>query len=227
MSNGANFSPDPEEAVRIVSHFGPAGPVACVWRWLDMIRAGNFASAWAGMDDNLRLCRAQASLWANRTVSEIAALDLEEEAERLAAVPSTSALWSDFATTELHQLHETWHHRFQALAEGRLGAGSGTRVLGPDLELVLLLEGDGEVQVFNEPILVPDAFPFAVRLTGDGWKVAAYGDFIPEPGWPPTFVGTDGFHHSMNNTGRKRPVEPVDVLEGAVNAPVPQSDNLG
>lgn len=103
------------------------------------------------------------------------------------AVPSASSLWPDFAITELDQLHKTWPHRFKAMEEGRLGAGSATRVLGPDLEVVLLMEGTGEMEAFYQPTLVPDAFPFAVRLTDHGWRVAAYGDFIPEPGWPPDF----------------------------------------
>ena len=140
--------------------------------------------SWAS---TLRLCRTQAWLWNNRTHPDIAALDLEEEAERIAAVPSGSSLWSDFAITELDQLNETWPHRFKAMEEGRLGAGSATRVIGPDLEVVLLMEATGEVEVFDQPTLVPDTFPFAVRMTDYGWRVAAYADFIPEPGWPPEF----------------------------------------
>jgi len=185
MSNGTDFTPDPEEAGRIASHFGPDGPVAAVYAWLDLVRADDFGSAWVLMDDNLRLCRAQAWLWNNRSHPDIAALDLDEEAKRIAAVPSTSSLWPDFAITELDQLNGTWPHRFKAMEEGRLGAGSATRVLGPDLEVVLLMEGTGEVEVFDQPTLVPDAFPFAVRMTDHGWRVAAYGDFVPEPGWPP------------------------------------------
>jgi len=68
-----------------------------------------------------------------------------------------------------------------------MAAGSATRVLGPDLEVVLLMEGTGEAEVFDQPTLVPDAFIFTVRVTDHGWRVAAYDDFIPEPGWPPQF----------------------------------------
>jgi hypothetical protein len=137
------------------------------------------------MDTNLRLCRAQAWLWNNRNDAYVSALDIEVEAERMAAVPSTGSLWSSFATTELGQLHQTWPHRFQALNEGRLGAGSATRVLGPDLEVVVLVEGDGQPEVFDKPTMV-DAMVFTVRITDDGWKLA-YTDFIREPGWPPRF----------------------------------------
>jgi len=137
------------------------------------------------MDTNLRLCRAQAWLWNNRNGADVSALDMEPEAEWMAAVPSTSSLWSSFATTELGQLHQTWPHRFQALNEGRLGASSATRVLGPDLEVVVLVGGDGQPEVFDEPTMV-DAMVFTVRITDDGWKLA-YTDFIREPGWPPRF----------------------------------------
>jgi len=182
-----DFTPDPEEAARIAYHFAPDGPVAAVYAWLDLVKAGDFTGAWALMDSNLRLCRAQAWLWNNRSQPDIVSLDLDKEAERVAAVPSTSSLWSNFATTELNQLYGTWPHRFEALEGGRLGAGSATRVLGPDLEVVLLIEGSGEAEVFDQPTLVTDAFLFAVRMTDRGWRIAAYGDFVPEPGWPPEF----------------------------------------
>jgi hypothetical protein len=185
MDDKKDFTPDPEEADRIAHHLGPDGPVAVVYAWLDLVKAGDFAGAWVLMDDNLRLCRAQAWLWNNRFFPDIGASDLEKEARRMTAVPSTSRLWSDFAAIELQQLLDTWPHRFKALEEGRLGAGSATRVLGPNLEIVLLLEGSGEAMVFDEPTLVSDAFLFVVRMTDGGWRIAAYGDFVPEPGWPP------------------------------------------
>lgn len=186
MAESSDYTPDPEEAVRMGSHYGPGGPVEAVFAWLELVKDGDFAIAWSRMDANLRLCRAQAWLWNNRNDTDVAAVDMEVEAERMAAVPSTSSLWSSFAITELDQLHQTWPHRFKALTEGRLGAGSATRVLGPDLEIVLLVEGDGQPEVFDKPTMV-DAMVFTVRITGDGWKLAAYTDFIPLPGWPPQF----------------------------------------
>lgn len=192
MSGTTDFTPDPEEAARILSHFGSEGPVEAVYAWLELIMAGDYAGAWALMDDNLRLCRAQAWLWNNRSLPGIVPAELDKEAARLAAVPSDSPLWSDFAVIELDQLNETWQLRFSAMEEGRVGAGSATRVLGPDLEVVLLLEGSGEVEVFDEPTLVRDAFVFAARMTDGGWRIAAYGDFIPQPGWPPELESPPG-----------------------------------
>lgn len=55
MADRPDFTPNPEEAARIASHFGPEGPVAAVYGWLGLVEVGDFAGAWASMDDNLRL----------------------------------------------------------------------------------------------------------------------------------------------------------------------------
>lgn len=189
MSDGHDFTPDdPVETVRMEHHYGPSGPVAAVYAWLDFIKSDNFASAWEGMDDNFRLCRAQAWLWMNRNHDDIAVLNLEQEAQRLVAVPSRSFLWSDFAVTELDQLHQAWRRFFDAYEAGTLGAASQSRVIGPDLEVVVLQDtGTKEAVVYEGETLIRDAFVFTLRMTSDGWKVAAYGDHLPAPGWPPEF----------------------------------------
>ena len=170
----------------MASHFGPTGPVAAVYAWLESVKAGDFASAWARMDDNLRLCRAQAWLWNNRTFPDIAAVNLDKEAQRITASPSTSAFWEHFARTELHRLEESWEGYFAAYEAGTLGAASASRVIGPDLEVVVLHDtGSQKAVIFDGPTLLTDTLPFTVRLMSDGWKVAAYGDFLPTPGWPP------------------------------------------
>lgn len=184
--NHEHFEVEPEDALRIASHYGHDGPVSAVYRWLKLLAAGDFAGAWADMDDNLRLCRVQAWLWNNQEHEDIATLDLTETAQQLSAAPSPSNLWDSFATTELHQLHGTWQDRFDQLASGSLAAASATRVVGPDLEVVIFTES-AAVWVAKEPTLLTDAFVFTVRMTQGGWKIAAYGDFLPIPGWPPRF----------------------------------------
>ncbi len=59
------------------------------------------------------------------------------------------------------------------------------RPIGLDLELVLMIPTDGEVMQFEGPTLVDNALPFVMRLEIDGWRVAALGDRLPMPGWPP------------------------------------------
>ena len=127
-------------------------------------------------------------LWMNRNHDDIAVLNLEQEAQRLVAVPSRSFLWSDFAVTELDQLHQAWRRFFDAYEAGTLGAASQSRVIGPDLEVVVLQDtGTKEAVVYEGETLIRDAFVFTLRMTSDGWKVAAYGDHLPAPGWPPEF----------------------------------------
>jgi len=180
-----HFEPDPEEAARMASHQGPDGPVSAVYRWLELLADGDFTGAWARMDDNLRLCRAQAWLWANRHHDDIAALDLEAAAERLSSMQSSSsALWGSFASTELHQLFETWGPRFEQLESGSLASASATRIVGPDLEVIVLTES-AEAWVAKGPTLLTNVFVFTVRMTANDWKIAAYGDCVPIPGWPP------------------------------------------
>ena len=190
MTADAGLTPpdDPVEALRRAYHYGPTGPVSAVYAWLDLIKAGDFASAWTRMDDNLRLCRAQAWLWANRKHEDIASRNLEQEARHLVELPSRSAFWSDFAATELDQLYESWERFLDANEDGTLGAASHSRVMGPELEIVVLQDtGTQGTVIYDQDTLILDAFVFTLRLADGGWKVAAYGDFIPTPGWPPEF----------------------------------------
>lgn len=76
----------------------------------------------------------------------------------------------------------------------QLTAGQHHRLLGPDLEVVLLIDkrdlGIGED---GEPGWLPGTYartlPIAVRLVGRKWLVHAPG-IVWEPGWPPTVVHT-------------------------------------
>ena len=57
-------------------------------------------------------------------------------------------------------------------AAGRLGAGSATRLVGPDVERVILTETDpDEPMVFDEPTLVA-AIQIDVCWNGDSWRIA-------------------------------------------------------
>lgn len=186
MTDGPDFTPDPEEASRLAYHYGPGGPVETVYEWLRSVGEGDFAAVWHGMDDNYRLCVAQAWLWSNRTHPYVVGLDLNQEADRLVAGRSESDLWEHFAQTEMREVQQMCDRLPRLLDSGTLGAGSSSRVVGPDLEIVILMETD-EVLAFDGATLVDTAFPFTVRMTDNGWKVAAFGDFVPEPGWPPGF----------------------------------------
>lgn len=171
-----------------VSHYAEGGPVAAVWSFLEQVfDARSFAGAWALLDENLRTCRAQAWLFNNRQ-------HFGGEAALPALLPGlvtgsgASPHWRDFASIELAQLQEAWGESY-----GRgLGAASGQRPIGVDLEIVLLMPIGDEVVLVTEPTLVLDGLSFVVRRVGPRFEVAAYGDFVPEPGWPPTLQPPTG-----------------------------------
>lgn len=173
------------------AHYGPAGPVVAGRAFIEAITAdgeraigdlGAFRDAWALLDDNHRLCRAQAWLWNNREAADIAGHDLEELAAALMPTDTSHPLWHAFAFTELNQILEVWGD----YDLDKLGAVSRPRPIGPDLEIVIFLEND-EPMVMTEMTLVQPFAVFIMRSTSDGWRVAAYQDRLPIPGWPPDF----------------------------------------
>lgn len=188
MAAASNGSADAECHDERVSEFGdpghyqPGGPVRVVWDFLAAVfEQQSFDAAWTLMDDNLRLCRVQAWLWNNREHP----IHLGRDRELLTAgllEQRVDCYWPYFAQIELAQLHENWGDLYR---QG-LGAASHTRVIGPDLELIITTPvGDTTLRI-DEPTLLDNALLYIVRYTADGWRVAAYCDFLPEPGWPPT-----------------------------------------
>lgn len=145
------------------------------------IEQRSYQRCWELMDENLRLCRAQAWLWNNRS-HPLVGSDLDGLAAGFVSGRGGD-LWEPFAEIELDQMAQQW-------AEGyarNLGAASHPRPIGVDLELVVMMPTDGEVLMFNEATLVRDPIVFVVRAVEGSCAVAAYGDFVPVPGWPPRF----------------------------------------
>lgn len=183
--------PDPVRGVsleeaRVADHYGPNGPVEAVYSFLRSVDDSSFADVWSWHDRDLRLVRAQAWLWNNREAIELAGQDLAARAQSWVDNEAIDDLWPSFASIELQSLRSSWSKWLACLRNGSLGAGSASRLVGPDLEVVLLMPTEGEPLVFNEPTLVDSAITFVVRRTDDGWRIAAYGDRLPESGWPPT-----------------------------------------
>ncbi len=174
------------EQQQMTAHYGEGGPVAAAFLWLAAVTDGDFAKAWSLMDDNLRLCRAQAWLWNNRIALRFDQPRLDAAAKELARGNLEHPLWSDFARIEVEQLRETWERFIAAHRRGRLGAASHNRVVGIDLEQVVLADlGDEDQLVFNEPTAI-DGLVLLMRHVDSAWRVAGYfGQEPPESGWPP------------------------------------------
>lgn len=163
-------------------HYGPDGPVAVCWEFLDCIfQHGSYDDAWPLLDENHRRCRAQAWIWNNREFSDIAGR-LEELSEWLTVGPHPGELiWDQFCEIELRTAVDAWAERYRR----GLGAGSRPRPVGPDLEVVVLVPTDGDVVQFTEETLVTDALVWLVRRTSDGLRLAGWSDREPVPGLPP------------------------------------------
>jgi hypothetical protein len=168
-----------------------AGPVAAVLACVDAIQGNDFATAWALMDDELRLAGAQGWLWVNRDHPLVASEDLDVAAAALAEVPSTHRLWDMFAKIELVEFQ-------QALAyyePETYGAGSRPRIVDLDYEVVVFvpLERPGKAMVYDGPTLVSEALVALVHLERGSWRVARIGsDQRAVPGWPPQFPEAAG-----------------------------------
>jgi hypothetical protein len=107
-------------------------------------------------------------------------LALDDAAAEMAELDSQHPLWGAFAEIELRQLLAV-----PGMTIANLGAASRPRPIDVDLELVILVRTGGQPLMFETEILLTDALPYLMRSTEAGWVVAAYGDRLPEPGWPP------------------------------------------
>lgn len=173
------YEQTPEE---LEAYYAPGGAPDTCFQFLDAIFVrGSYDLAWSMMDENQRLCRAQAWLWNNRSFPDIAP-HLDGLAAWLLDGPHPGEeIWTSFSAIELQGIVDAWGDKY---ARG-LGAASRPRPIGVDLELVVLAPTDGESFQVSGPTLLSDALVWTVRHTCDGCRIAAWHDRLPVPGWPP------------------------------------------
>jgi hypothetical protein len=167
----------PEE---LAIHYGPGGPVAAVYEWVELIHAGDLRAAWPKTDPTLRLVLAQAWLWANRGHATVIPYDREEAAESLAGTRFDHDLWPAFEETQIGEFAEQWPD----FPSDEWGAASRPRPVPPDSEVVMFMRTGGEVIQITEPTLM-ETFPFLMRLADGEWLVESFSSERPKPGWPP------------------------------------------
>jgi hypothetical protein len=162
-----------------VSDVEPESPAAAALRFLALLDRGDQSAWWAAIDDNFRLCLVQRYLWEHR--DELEGLDeaLDDLAVGMAAEGSRHPLAQPFIELQLEVLAKEWAVPLEHWREGRLAVVEGPHLLGPDLEHVFL-------ESPSEPDEPPVTLTLAMRHVNGAWKVAAYGETIPTPGWPPT-----------------------------------------
>lgn len=170
---------DEQGREEVEAHIQGPGWVAMAW-FNAVRRDGEWDLAWVLTDPELRLARAQAWLWNNRNVPQIAAEGIEHLAERYVGPDFQAApYWSDFARMELQAYTQAWDH----WKPDEVGLASRPRLVDIDYEVCLLAKADGKV--YAEPTLI-SALPFLMHLDEGEWKVAnAGGDYRITPGWPP------------------------------------------
>ena len=154
-------------------------------RWVKTVMDdGDLVAAWPLTDPVLRLVLAQDWVWTHRHHPMLGHdRSWEEVAQGLAAVPPDHELWDRFAT----ELMNRWRKMWSGFSSKDWVAWDQPEVIGLDLEMVTFLESDGKAPVRFEPGRSALARRFAMRHTGEGWRVASVsGDQMFLPGWPPS-----------------------------------------
>jgi hypothetical protein len=157
--------------------FVAPGGVGVVIAWLDEVNNRNPNPwVWSALDDNHRLCVAQAWLYGDGNGQEP---DRDEIAASLAQPDSKNELFPALfreITTDYRDIYKD--------IDGSPALLEHTDLVGVDLELVVVTSNEyaGE---YPAGARIP-VNSFITRLVGGSWRIAARGRRLPIPGWPPT-----------------------------------------
>ncbi|MCA0295236.1 MAG: hypothetical protein LCH96_07995 [Actinobacteria bacterium] len=157
-----------------MDEFELGGGTPVVYRWLVGLRDEEPAQLWADLDENLKLCFAQAWLMNNDRAKP------GRREARAAALVSGDHKWFG---QMLEDLTEQWRHVYRDLNyEPAIIAASD--LVGPDMELVMVTS-DEFAGDYPAGARIP-AHSFITHYVGREWKIAATSRRLPLPGWPPT-----------------------------------------
>jgi hypothetical protein len=140
--------------------------------WIEGIHSGApVERLWEPLDDNLRLCVAQAYVLNS---------DGMPDAERAAAIAERKSMHPEFQNM-MEQTVANWREVYSTLANG-VAYLANPEPVGPDLEYLALLE-----PLYAGAIDQPTpAHSFIVRRVDGEWLIAATARRLPVPGWPPS-----------------------------------------
>jgi hypothetical protein len=160
----------------------PAGPAPAARSWLEAVLAfRDLTAAWPRTDPAVRLAIAQGWLFTKGEQSD-------EQASALAAAPSTSPQWREFAGDVLDALADKWSFFDYHGEWGVVDLPEPSSIQGCELVHFVMTEG-----VPPGPIEVKEGEPWAtlpllMRRLDEGWLVAGFSQGgPPTPGWPPTW----------------------------------------
>jgi hypothetical protein len=161
--------------------FGSESPIQAAFAFVSkLVGASDVAGAWELTDANFRLCAARQWLWHWRVLLRLQGVDLDEAAAELAEPNTDYPLWAPFEQAQLASVAEFWSW----VRVDHLGALSDPRPIGPDLEVVIFVDGKYWGVVSQAPTVIPESLPFVMRLTPSGWLGAGIGEQVPVADWP-------------------------------------------
>ena len=159
------------------------------YQWVSLVRAGDFATAWAAMTPTLRLALTQLWVVVTPEVLDVAITDDPDLlAARLSQPVPDDPLWEDlrrFAEREVRLVTT------DQVGDRKLGMASRHRPLAPGLEIARLVPLDqldtsgGQAAWLHGQVV--QTVTLIMQLGEGGWSVAGLADHLPTPGWPPTF----------------------------------------
>jgi hypothetical protein len=118
-------------------------------------------------DPEYRRWRAETWVAANANHMSLLSRDPAALVAALAAAPSRSALWQDFADTEVRQFRAAWSR----VDTEKWGWASRPRPHAPGYELVVFTPTDGVARRIEETTLIA-GLQLVMHHTRDGWLVA-------------------------------------------------------
>jgi hypothetical protein len=153
------------------AHFGPDGPVTVAQRFFEALyRTRSLRAAYKVMTPELRRDRTDAWVELNAARPELAKLDPEALAVRLAEPEPEDPLWPAFEASSLQDFAAA----YSFIDPDSYGYASRPRPIGVDQELVLLVKGDRNApRVFDRPTLISGA-QFVLEHRGGCWLVAGF-----------------------------------------------------
>ncbi|MGW8722857.1 hypothetical protein ACWGNR_26615 [Streptomyces althioticus] len=161
------------------------GQIGVAYRFIKLMKEGQFDEAIQSADANWILCRIQSWLWNNRGVFENDLDRLSTLASEMLHARSDHDLWAQFSSAEVASFAEAWQH----LNPETLGGASRRRRVARDHELVVLAPvGDSGGYFVNSATIVPGALTFLMRRNEGRWLLASHLTAAPPtPGLPPAW----------------------------------------
>ncbi|MEK6272449.1 MAG: hypothetical protein AABM42_07350 [Actinomycetota bacterium] len=155
----------PEE---FLAQYGPGSPIEVANAWVQaVLESRDLRRVWPLATPALRERGARGWIEANRDHPGVAHRDLDELTAALASESPDDPLWSRFEEAQLAGFATVWSD----VDLRTWGFASGTRPLGVDRELVMLVDAGSEEAITLEEDTALPAIGLAMEYQDDRWRV--------------------------------------------------------